>query len=298
MNQSGMLKITHKARVKFSIGNYIDMVDCDVAAMSAGHLLLGRPRQYDLDATHSGRSNHYSFVHKGVSHVLKPMKESVIKVEVFATIKRRTPTETIPKLRRTLFQGEENDVAIVGDDLNANCNNKVAETMSDLIDISAKPRAALIQGRENDEPINHQVHSTMYVEDFDNISVAKSKKKILLGANLCNNENKIDITSCIMIGLILLEIKEPKDHVGSPRLSMGAGYLPFKFYMVSSPPNKEISRYGKSKSSSCPTQNPGAVHIKTDARVTYDIKVGHSWTLWEEKDLIFPTGLVSYPTKT
>jgi hypothetical protein len=31
MNQSGMLKITHKARVKFSIGNYIDTVDCDVA---------------------------------------------------------------------------------------------------------------------------------------------------------------------------------------------------------------------------------------------------------------------------
>jgi hypothetical protein len=30
MNQSGTLKITHKARVKFSIGNYVDTVDCDV----------------------------------------------------------------------------------------------------------------------------------------------------------------------------------------------------------------------------------------------------------------------------
>jgi len=43
MNESGTLKITHKTRVKFSIGNYVDIVDCDVAPMSACHLLLGRP---------------------------------------------------------------------------------------------------------------------------------------------------------------------------------------------------------------------------------------------------------------
>jgi hypothetical protein len=91
-------------------------------------------------------------VHKGVSHVLKPMKEYVIKAEVFATVKRRKPTETISKSRMTLFQGEENEVAIIGGDLKANCNNKIAEKMSDLIDISAKPRMALIHGRENDEP--------------------------------------------------------------------------------------------------------------------------------------------------
>jgi hypothetical protein len=86
---------------------------------------------HDLDAMHSGGSNHYSFVHKGVSHVLKPMKKSVIKAEVFATVKKRKPNETIPKSRMTLFQGEENDVTIVGGDLKASCNNKVAEKMSD-----------------------------------------------------------------------------------------------------------------------------------------------------------------------
>jgi hypothetical protein len=64
-------------------------------------------------------------------------------------------------------------VAIIGGDLKANCNNKVAEKMSDLIDISAKLRIALIHRRENDEPMNHQVHSTTYVKDSDNISVAK-----------------------------------------------------------------------------------------------------------------------------
>jgi hypothetical protein len=68
-----------------------------------------------------------------------------------------------------------------------------------------------------DKLINHHVHSTTYVEDFDNISVANSKKKILLGANMCNNENKFDVTSCVLIGSILLKIKQPKDHVMVPQ---------------------------------------------------------------------------------
>jgi hypothetical protein len=41
MNQSGTPKITHKARVHFFVGNYVDTVDCDVAPMSVCHLLLG-----------------------------------------------------------------------------------------------------------------------------------------------------------------------------------------------------------------------------------------------------------------
>jgi hypothetical protein len=40
-----------------------------------------------------------------------------------------------------------------------------------------------------------------------------SKKKIFIGANLCNNEKKIDDRSCVLIRSILLKIKEPKDHV-------------------------------------------------------------------------------------
>src|SRR6266498_1840352 len=43
MNQSGTLKITRKVRVKFSMGDYVDTVDCDVAPLSVCHLMLGRP---------------------------------------------------------------------------------------------------------------------------------------------------------------------------------------------------------------------------------------------------------------
>jgi hypothetical protein len=69
----------------------------------------------------------------------------------------------------------------------------------------------------SDEPVNHQVHSTTYVEDSNNISVVKSKKKIFIGANLCNNENKIDVISCVLIASILLKITEPKHHTMVPQ---------------------------------------------------------------------------------
>src|SRR5438105_12858037 len=111
MHQSGTLKITHKVRVKFSVGKYVDTMDCDVAPMSACPLLLGRPWQFDLDATHGGRSNCYSFVHKGVHHVLKPMPDNDIKAEVFAPVKKKKQAvEITPKPRTALLQEGENDV--------------------------------------------------------------------------------------------------------------------------------------------------------------------------------------------
>jgi hypothetical protein len=82
MNQSGTLTITHRSRVRISVGDYVDSVDYDVAPMSACHLLLGRPWKYDIDSTHEGHSNNYMFVHKAVSCVDLPCcseKEKAIK---------------------------------------------------------------------------------------------------------------------------------------------------------------------------------------------------------------------------
>nr|AAP44593.1 putative gag-pol polyprotein [Oryza sativa Japonica Group] len=111
MNQAGTLKITHKVRVAFSIGSYVDKVDCDVVPMNACHLLLGRPWQFDLHATHEGRTNHYSFIHRGVKHVLKPMLDSAIKSMVFSAVKnKKEPCQINPKQRTVLFQGREDDM--------------------------------------------------------------------------------------------------------------------------------------------------------------------------------------------
>jgi hypothetical protein len=67
-----------------------------------------------MDTTHSGCSNCYWLVHKGIHHVFKPMLESGIKSEVFALVKKKYQTATIkPKPRTALLQGEENEVNIL-----------------------------------------------------------------------------------------------------------------------------------------------------------------------------------------
>ena len=43
--------------VSFSIGKYEDEVLCDVVPMQAGHLLLGRPWQFDRKVKHNGFTN-------------------------------------------------------------------------------------------------------------------------------------------------------------------------------------------------------------------------------------------------
>jgi hypothetical protein len=69
-------------------------------------------------------------------------------------------TKHISKRRTASFQGAENDVAILKGDLEAIYNHNVAENISTMIDIPAKPRTALIQGREDDETLApHIVHS-------------------------------------------------------------------------------------------------------------------------------------------
>ena len=60
----------------FSVGKkYKDSVWCDVVAMDAFHLLLGRPWQYDREVSHNGRTNTYSFLFEGVKIILIPSKQ-------------------------------------------------------------------------------------------------------------------------------------------------------------------------------------------------------------------------------
>ncbi|KAL5798299.1 hypothetical protein ACOSQ2_003119 [Xanthoceras sorbifolium] len=59
---SGEVRVNKQVLVSFSIGKYKDKVVCDVVPMNAGHILLGRPWQFDRHVTHDGYTNRYSFV--------------------------------------------------------------------------------------------------------------------------------------------------------------------------------------------------------------------------------------------
>ncbi|PKI59742.1 hypothetical protein CRG98_019845 [Punica granatum] len=72
-NNIFQLSVLKRALVTFSIGpRYRDSVWCDVVMMDACHLLLGRPWQFDRSVSHDGRTNKYSFTHKGLKIVLVP----------------------------------------------------------------------------------------------------------------------------------------------------------------------------------------------------------------------------------
>ena len=59
--------------VSFSIGRYKDEVLCDIVPMHAGHILLGRPWQFDRKVNHDGFKNKYSFVKDNKTITLVPL---------------------------------------------------------------------------------------------------------------------------------------------------------------------------------------------------------------------------------
>jgi hypothetical protein len=73
LNDSGEVKVTKQVKVPFRIGKYEDQVLCDVVPMQAGHLLLGRPWQFDRRVQHDGFTNKYSFVLNQRTIILAPL---------------------------------------------------------------------------------------------------------------------------------------------------------------------------------------------------------------------------------
>jgi hypothetical protein len=65
--------VSKQCLVNFVIGSYKDKVMCDVLDMSACHLLLGRPWQYDRKTTHDGFTNTYTVKHEGKLKDLVPL---------------------------------------------------------------------------------------------------------------------------------------------------------------------------------------------------------------------------------
>ena len=71
--------VTQQCRVTFSMGKcYVDEVFCEVVEMDACHLILGRPWQYNVDATHRCKDNVYVFFKNGGKIVLDPIKEGSV----------------------------------------------------------------------------------------------------------------------------------------------------------------------------------------------------------------------------
>ena len=63
LNDCGEVKVNKQVLVSFSIGRtYKDEILCDIVPMHAGHILLGRPWQFDRNVNYDRFKNRYSFV--------------------------------------------------------------------------------------------------------------------------------------------------------------------------------------------------------------------------------------------
>ena len=71
LNDSAEAKVTKQVLISFSIGDYHAEVLCDVVPMLAGHILLGRPWQFDSRAHYDCYKNCYSIPFNGKFIVLK-----------------------------------------------------------------------------------------------------------------------------------------------------------------------------------------------------------------------------------
>jgi hypothetical protein len=97
LNSCSMLKVTHKVLVPFTVGDYVDEVECDVFPLKVCGLLLGSTWQYDRNVTHAGRANIYSFVHDGKQQTLKPMQDDQIKSNIELVVHKEKLRKAKPK---------------------------------------------------------------------------------------------------------------------------------------------------------------------------------------------------------
>lgn len=68
------IKMIEQYQVPFSIGRYKDEMYCDIVEMDAGHLLLFRFWQYNIDATHLGKVNLYKMKKDGFNYTLTSLR--------------------------------------------------------------------------------------------------------------------------------------------------------------------------------------------------------------------------------
>uniref|UniRef100_A0A2N9J4I3 Integrase catalytic domain-containing protein n=1 Tax=Fagus sylvatica TaxID=28930 RepID=A0A2N9J4I3_FAGSY len=96
LNDCGEVRVDRQVLVTFSIGKYLDEVLCDVVPMHAGHILLGRPWQYDRRVTHDGFKNMYSFVKGGKTIKLAPLTPSQVYEDQLKLKSEEMPNELPP----------------------------------------------------------------------------------------------------------------------------------------------------------------------------------------------------------
>jgi hypothetical protein len=100
LQKGHQVNVTKQCLVEFKIGGYNDKILCDVIPMDVCHLLLGRPWKYDRNVIHDGRMNTYTLEKNGRTHMLLPIKDKEVKLEVSNTILLMSGKELLTEVKK------------------------------------------------------------------------------------------------------------------------------------------------------------------------------------------------------
>jgi hypothetical protein len=68
--------------------------------MDVCHLLLGIPWKYDRNIVHDGRKNTYTFEKNGRTHMLLPIKDKEVKIELRNTVLLMSGKELLNEVKK------------------------------------------------------------------------------------------------------------------------------------------------------------------------------------------------------
>ncbi|KAL4348034.1 hypothetical protein GQ457_17G008540 [Hibiscus cannabinus] len=107
LNDGGEIKVNKQVLVPFTIGKYKDEVLCDVVAMGACHLLLGRPWQFDKGALHDGLTNR-----NVVSEFLQQKHHQNSGIRTYQSYESKEKRKDEKEEEVVLFRKDEDDIFI------------------------------------------------------------------------------------------------------------------------------------------------------------------------------------------
>ena len=112
LNDCGEVKVNKQALISFSIGRYNDEVLCDVVPMQAGHILLGRPWQFDRKVIHDGFKNRHTLVKDNKTITLVPLTpkqvhEDQMKLKKEDELKKNSEAERKKESEKKKESGEK-----------------------------------------------------------------------------------------------------------------------------------------------------------------------------------------------
>ena len=99
LNEQGEMIVNQQMKVAFSIGTYKDEDNCDIVPMEAGHILLGRPCQFDRKIIYNGLTNEITLTHLGTKFVLHPQTPSQVAKDQL-TMKDKRDEEKLEKQKK------------------------------------------------------------------------------------------------------------------------------------------------------------------------------------------------------